>query len=55
MSSPYWVSAYISPACSIRPGVACQSSSASRPFDTTFGMERTTKLVPRKLLSWKSL
>src|SRR3546814_435534 len=56
MSSPKVVSAYIRPPCNISPRIVrgCHRISASRPCDVTFGIERTTKLVPRKLLSWKS-
>src|SRR3546814_15254359 len=56
MWSPTVVSAYISPPCSISPGPprGCQRLSASTPWEMTSGMERTKKLVPRQLCSWKS-
>src|SRR5690606_10376275 len=56
MLLPNSVLVYITPPCSIKPGTArgCHRISEATPDDVTFGIDRTTKLVPRKLLSWKS-
>ena len=52
-----FVFAQVKPPCNVRPCTprGCHMISPSRPREVTFGIECTTKLVPRKALSWKSL
>lgn len=52
---PYFVSAYVAPAFTLRCSIGgAHARSTSTPCEVTSGIDTTTKLMPVKVLSWKS-